>query len=276
MPRTGPLPLALTALIVGLPASAAHARVALVADGGSALPLLDLATGRVERSMPLPADATAVAVSADGTVAAVAAGRHVVSFDLNARRELARRRLASAVRGIVVTPGGGRVLVAAGTRVFALDARRLTIERRAPLGGRARGLALSPQGTRAAAVLAGGRVALLRVGDGVHRTARARIDGAWGGAFDGSGRLWVSTRKGLLRVIPPGSAKPRGKAIKLGRGLGGGVAVAPGGQRIAVGAARKVGRLALVDVGSRRVRRIKVGRGPGQPSWSPDGTRIYV
>ena len=278
MPRTGPPLLALTTVLAGLLAPVpAAARVALVADGASTLPLLDLATGKVERALLLPGPARAVAVSADGKVAAAVAGRHVVSFDLNARRELARRRLGAAPRGLAITPRGGRVLVAAGTRLLALDARSLAPGRSAALGGAAHGaVALSPSGTRAAAVLAGGRVALVAVGARLRRTARVRVPGAWGVAFTPDGRLWVSTRRGLLRVIPPGAGKPRGRAIRLGRGVGAGVAVAPGGERIAVGAARGVGRLGLVDVATRRVRGVRVGRGPGQPSWTPDGTRIYV
>ncbi|MDX6725331.1 MAG: hypothetical protein QOK49_136, partial [Baekduia sp.] len=127
----------------------AGARVALIATGTPDVALLDVATGRVIRRLPLPGPTTAVAVSPDGRTAFAAGGGVVVALDLRdpatitpqvsapapgalaafVRAPGARAAATPApqtvaggapVRARAVSPGGARVYGVAGRRLVVL------------------------------------------------------------------------------------------------------------------------------------------------------------
>jgi Ca2+-binding RTX toxin-like protein len=103
---------------------------------------------------------------------------------------------------------------------------------------------------------------------------RVKVKGAAGAAF-AAGRAWVTAAHGRLRTITPG-AKKASKGIKLGDGVGGGVAASPDGAQLAVGAAEGGAKGAIVDLATLDVHAFRAGRGLGIPAWSPDGSRVYV
>src|SRR4051794_35869718 len=106
---------------------------------------------------------------------------------------------------------------------------------------------------------------------------RVKVKRAAGAAFDAAGRLWISsTTARLYPVRPYARKKAVGRAMKLGRGVGGAIAASPDGRRLLVGAAERAPRAALVDPFARHVHGLRAGAGPGRPGWSPDGIRAYL
>jgi Ca2+-binding RTX toxin-like protein len=288
----------LTALAAALlDAAPAAARVAIVATGRNDVALLDVVTGGVVARPALPGPSRAVAVSRDGRRAFVAAGTWVAALDLRAIAAEGAQTLGGGtggappgaigaalppthevgaeVTGVAVSPGGARLYAAAARRLVVLDTRSLRVLKRISLRGTAGALALSRDGALAAAVLDGGRVAIVAAGPG-KLLRRVKVPGAVGVAFDAGGRAWVSTANGRLVAIAPGARKTDPKPLKLGSGVGGAVAASPDGSVLAVGAAPGGARAALVDVAKREVLRFRSGQGPGAPGWSPDGARVYL
>ncbi|HMJ37085.1 MAG TPA: hypothetical protein VK501_24485 [Baekduia sp.] len=267
--------LALAGLALAPPV--AQARVALVATGTPDVALLDVATNQIARRVALPGATTAVAVTRDGRTALAAGGGALLALDLRSNVSFGPKPLrigAAEVAGLGVSPGGASVYVVAGTRILRLDTATLTVGGTADLHGTALGLAVSRDGTLGAVWLKGGRVAMVDLGGGPKLLRRVRVKGAAGAAF-AAGRAWVTAAHGRLRTIAP-AAKKATKGIKLGSGVGGGVAVSPDGTQLAVGAAAGGTKAAIVDVAGRDVHAFRAARGPGIPAWSPDGSRIYV
>src|SRR4051794_33404846 len=212
----------------------------------------------------------------DGRTAWVAAGTGVVAVDPNARTLGARADLGGPVLGLATSPHGGRVYAVLGTRLAVLDGATLQPTRSVGLRGTALGpVAVSRDGALAAVPLAHSRVAVVDLGRGrLHH--RVRVKGAAGAAFAGGG-LWISSPRGRLYPVKPYARKKAvGKPVKLGRGIGSGVAASPAGVRLLVASAGKVPKAALVDVATRRVHGLRAGAGPGVPSFSSDGVRAYV
>src|SRR5205085_2551778 len=88
---------------------------------------------------------------------------------------------------------------------------------------------------------------------------------------------------GLVRLLDRGRLRAfdtRGRsagAIRVGRGLGGGVVLTRDGHRVLVGAGRGSDRSVVVNLRRRRiVRRVRSGPGPARVTVSEDGTRAYV
>src|SRR5690349_21704078 len=216
-----------------LAAPPAGARVALLATGGGDVALLDVATGKLVRRVPLPGPSTAVAVTPDGRVGYAAGGGAVLALDLRAPSVIGpsttavapgggtaagsvpttlatatvgpRALEAGQIAGLAVSPGGGTLFVAAGRRLVALDARTLQPTGSVDLRGDALALAIAPGGGLAAVPLRGGRVAMVDLG-GPQLLRRVKVKGAAGAAF-AAGRAWISTTSGRLRTIPPGAKK---------------------------------------------------------------------
>lgn len=274
----------LAVLAIALWVKTADARVAILATGAHEVALLDVTTNQIIARPALPGPSRAVAVAADGKRAFAAAGNAVGAFDLGMvpsapfpgtpPLRVITRDLGAPAVGIAVSPGGGRVYAAAGRRLFVLDARTLAVQRSIALRGAARALALSRQGSLAAVVLAGHRVAIVDAG-APRLLRRVKVKRATGVAFDASGRAWVSAPRRLY-AIRQGKRKPDKRPLRLGRGVGGFVSASPDGATLAVGAIRGAATAALVDIGHRRVRRFRSGRGPGAPGWSPDAVRVYL
>jgi Ca2+-binding RTX toxin-like protein len=265
----------------------AHARVALLATGTNDVALLDVTTNQVVARPTLPGPSRAVTITRDGRRAFVGAGNAVGAFDLGmvpaapipsppapVPYTVATRDVGAPVVGVAVSPGGASLYAAAGRRLLVLDARTLALRHTIQLRGTARALALSREGTLAAVVLDHGRVAMVAIG-APRLLRRVRVKGATGVAFDASARAWVTAR-GRLFAIRPGKRKPEKHPLRLGKGVSGAVAASPEGTTLAIGAAAGAQTAALVDVGGRRVRRFRSGRGPGAPGWSPDAVRVYL
>jgi Ca2+-binding RTX toxin-like protein len=267
--------LALVAL--GVAAPAASARVALLATGAPDVALLDVATSQIARRVALPGATTAVAVTRDGRTGFAAGGGAVIALDLRAATTVGPQALpggAAPIAGLGVSPGGASLYVVAGTRLLRLDARTLAVGATTDLHGTALGLAVSRDGTLGAVPLQGGRVAMVDLAAGPRLLRRVKVAGAAGATF-AAGRAWITAAKGRLRTITPG-AKQASKGLKLGAGVGGGIAASPDGTLLAVGAAAGGTKGAIVDVASQAVHAFRAARGPGVPAWSPDGSRVYV
>ncbi len=256
-------------------APAASARVTLVATGTSELSFIDVSTSDVAGRLALPGPSRALAISRDGQRGFVAAGNEVVAVDVNARAELARSTLgAPAISDLELSPVGTSLYVVQGRRLAVLDPQTLVLRSSIALNGDGTRIAIDGVGQRAAVVLANGRVAMLGLtGDGLLR--HVKVKGAVGVAIDRDGRTLVTAR-GRLRTIEPGQRRPRKRALKLPPGAGGGLALSPGGSKLAVGAAAGGTSGALVDLRPGIVRRLSAGGGPGWPAWNPSSSRIWI
>jgi hypothetical protein len=256
------------AVLAAVPA-AASARVLVVTTGTPEIALVDVATRALAARLDAGLPTRAVAVAPDGATAWVGAGPQVVALDPNLRvLGAARADLGADVLALAASPRGGRVYALLADRLVILDARTLARLRSVPLRGQAIGtLAISRDGALAAAPLAGNRVAIVALG-AARLLRRTRVRRAAGAAFDARGRLWVSASDARLYPVRPyARRKAVGKSLKLGRGVGGAIAASPNGARLLVGAAGSAPRAAFVDVGARRARGLRTGRGPGVPAW---------
>ena len=108
--------LALLALLAG--ATAAHARLVVVASGDANATLADVSTNRVINRVGLGGVTRAVAASPDGTRAYVAAGRRVIAVDLARQAPAGAITLSGTVKGLGVSIDGARLYAA---RKGALD-----------------------------------------------------------------------------------------------------------------------------------------------------------
>jgi len=265
----------LACLACGPLAGAAGARVALVATGTGEAAILDVTTNRVVARPTLSGPSTAVAVTRDGAHAFLAGGSSIVPVDLHDVTSGEPRTLGGApISALAVSPKGGTLYATSGTRLLLIDPETLAVRRRVGLRGVARALALSPSGSLAAVVLERGRVAIVATA-ARKLVRRVKVPGATAVAFDRGGVAWITTPR-RLRTLRPGKRRVEKRSVRLPRGAGGGIAISPDGGTLAVGAADRGARGALVTIATRRSRGFASGRGPGTPAWSPDGIRVYV
>jgi Ca2+-binding RTX toxin-like protein len=255
-------------------APAASARVLLVADGGSDLPLLELSNDAVVARVPMPGPVTGVATNPLGGKAYAAAGNTIVEIDIDQRVETRRVVLAGPPITKLATAVDGRLLALQDDHLTLLDPTTLGETGSIALGGDGQAITVGRHAGQAAVVLAGGRVAILSLAQ-ARVLHTARVPGAIGVAIDGAGRTWVSAGR-YLRVVPPGLGKvSKTIKVKLPEGIDGALALSPRDARLAVGAVTGTAGGAIVNLSTRSVRPVIAGAGPGTPSWSLDATRIY-
>ncbi|HWI08560.1 MAG TPA: calcium-binding protein, partial [Solirubrobacteraceae bacterium] len=273
--RAAVLAVAATAAgMLGL-APAAPGRALLVAGGTPELALVELSAGTVVARIPMPAPVAGVSTSPSGGRGYAAAGNTLVEIDIDRRAETRRVALPGAPVSQLVTARDRRLLALQGDRVTIVDPAALAPTATIALGAAGQQLSAGRAASRAAVVLAGGRVAILALDEGrVLRTVR--VSAAAGAAIDGAGRTFVTAGR-FLRVIPAGRRTVSRRArIRLPAGVGGAIAIAPRDARLAVGARAGGSGGAIVSPATGRVRRIVAGPGPGVPSWNLDATRVYV
>ena len=276
----GFLPGAAALLVLALAlvaASAAQARVTLVATGTPELAFLGIPANEVVARLALPGPARAVAVSADGARGFVSAGSEIVAVDVNTRLETARSAIGAGqpeIADIDLSRGGETLYAVRGSQLLVLDARTLAQRAAIELRGEGLQLALASNGAAAAVTLRSGRVAMLSLGTGA-LLRHVKLKGATGVAIADNGLTYVTAR-GRLRVIARGQRRVRKKAIKLPAGAGGALTLSPGRSRVVVAAAPGGTSGAIVELRSAKVRRIVAGRGPGRAAWYPDASRIVV
>ena len=199
-------------------ASAAEARVSLVATGTTSIVFLDITTREPAARLPLPGPARAVAVAPDGRRGYVAAGPEVVALDVNNRTEAGRTAfgVAPAIADIELSRSGRALYVVQGTRLLVLDATTLTTTAAIDLRAEGGQLAVGGAGgTAAAVVLANGRVAIVSLPD-KRLLRRVKVKGATGVAIDDRTTTWVTTR-GRLHAIAHGRRRARKRPIALPR-----------------------------------------------------------
>jgi DNA-binding beta-propeller fold protein YncE len=166
----------------------------------------------------------------------------------------------------------------AAARTITAHRRRLARGRSIDVGGAPIGIAISPNGRRALVTTAfydepGLAVVDFRTAEVDRRDVGPEPSAV---AFAPNGRSAYLTgggRKGKLIRVDPGSGRVRWR-ISLGRHPLGLAILADGEQ--AVVALNGASALALVDLGERRVRRIKTAPFPREVAVSPDGTRAVV
>lgn len=284
MPRRllTPLRALLSTLLVALALPAgACARAILVAGGAPGLVSVDQSTGRVAAPLGLGGPAVAVATSPDGARAYVAAGRRLATVAIADRRIEGSTSLGGGLMSLAASSNGSRLL--AGRRgavdVLAtapLPARVATIA----LGGPAapRSIAVAPDGLSALALLDARRVTLLDL-TAMRVSKRIALTRATAVAFSPAGAPYAlqRTRAGgrLVRLsLTRGRAERR---IPLGPGVGGGLAITPSGRYAVAGAAGAFGVVAVADLRTGGLfARVRSGAGPGFPTVSSDGTRVFV
>jgi len=256
-------------------APSASARALLIAGGTPELALAELSTDSVVARFAMPTAVTGVATRANGGRGYAAVGNTLVEIDIDARTESRRIVLPGPPLSQLTSARDGRLLALQGDRVTMIDPASLTTMATIALGGRGKRLTAGRAASRAVVVLAGGRVAILALGEA--RVARSvRVPGAAGAVIDRGGRTWVTAGR-HLRLIPAGrrNVSKRGR-IALPRGIAGAVALSPRDARLAIGAVAGGSGGAIVNPTTRRVRRLATGPGPGAPSWNLDATRVYM
>jgi YVTN family beta-propeller protein len=271
----------LTTLLAALAvAPAADARVVVVASGDGAATLTDVTTNKVAARVAVGGRTRAAAVAPDGSRGYVAAGTRVVAIDLATRAIAGAANARGTVTAIAASDDGHRLYAARRGAIDVIDAPTMTVIASIALGANARGtaLAVSSDATRAVVVLDSKRVGVVDLVR-FQLSRRVKLAGATGAAFAATGpNAYVATvaRSGsrLLRLNASDGRVTR--KIRLGKGLGGGVALTADGRRAVVGSARGAAVTAVVPLAGGKVLRVHTGRGPGVPAASPDGTRIYV
>ncbi|MDP1849331.1 MAG: calcium-binding protein [Solirubrobacteraceae bacterium] len=258
-------------------ASAAQARVTLVATGTPELAFLGIPGNDVVARLALPGPARAVAVTRDGARGFVSAGSEVVAVDVNTRLETGRSAIGAGqpeIADIDLSRRGETLYVVRGAQLLVLDAQTLAQRGVIELRGEGRQLALANNGGAAAVTLRSGRVAMLSLGTGA-LLRRVKLKDATGVAIADNGLTYVTAR-GRLRVIARGQRRVRKKAIKLPAGAGGALTLSPGRSRVVAAAVSGGTSGAIVELRNARVQRIVAGRGPGRAAWYPDASRIVV
>ena len=269
--------LILLGAIVGMLAGAGPvaARALLIAGSAPELPVAELSTDSVVARIAMPAPVTAVATSPSGALGYAAAGNTVVEIDIDTRTETRRSILPGPAISQLVTARDGRLLALQDTQVTVIDPTNMTVASTIMLGASGQQLTAGRAATRAVVVIGGERVAILALDEA--RVARTvHVPGALGAAIDGGGRTWVVAGR-FLRLIPAGARRVARRArISLPPDVGGAMALAPRDSRIAVGSRAGASGGAIVNLTTRRVRRLTSGAGPGAPAWSLDATRVYM
>ena len=263
----------LIGMLVG--AGPVSARALLIAGSAPELPVAELSTDSVVARIAMPAPVTAVATSPSGALGYAAAGNAVVEIDIDTRTEIRRSILPGPPISQLVTARDGRLLALQDTQLTVIDPAGLTVASTIALGANAQQLTAGRRATRAVVVLSGERIAIVALDEA--RVARTvHVPGAAGAAIDGGGRTWVVAGR-VLRLIPAGAGKVSKRArISLPPDVGGRVALAPRDSRIAIGSRPGASGGAIVNLVTRRVRRLASGPGPGAPAWSLDATRVYM
>lgn len=252
------------------------ARALVIPTGRSQLLLPGLPSLGAPARVALDAAPRAVTSTPDGSRGFVAAGSQVIAVDLTTRKVSDELDLDRTITGLTLTPDGKRLLASRRGAIDIVDVATLARTGSISLNGAQPGaLDVSSDGRRAAVAL-GRRIAFVDlVGE---RLLRRKTVGAIGGIrFAPSGQvIWVSTTNGILRGLDRVSARERSR-IRLGRGVGTGLAVAPDGRRAAVAANRGGSSVAIVDLRRQRLQtRVRTGKGVGSPVYSEDGSRLYV
>ncbi|HEV2774604.1 MAG TPA: calcium-binding protein, partial [Solirubrobacteraceae bacterium] len=258
-------------------ASAAQARVTLVATGTPELAFLGIPGNQVVARLALPGPARAVAVSRDGARGYVSAGSEIVALDVNTRQETGRSAIGAGqpeIADIDLASSGARLYAVRGAQLVVLDAQTLGQLAVIDLRGEGLQIAVANSGSSAAVTLRSGRVAVVSLSANA-LLRHVKLKGASGVAIADNGLTYVTARE-RLRVIAPQQRRPRKKAIKLPDGAGGGLTLSPGRSRLVVGAAAGGTSGAIVELRNAKVRRIVAGPGPGRAAWYPDASRIVV
>src|SRR4051812_34699494 len=269
------------ALIAAAVAPVAHARVMLVATGRPVATLLDVQSGALVARLPVGGATRAVAVAPDGVRGYVTAGAGIAAIDLNGRAKVGAVPLRRSPTALAMSGGGTRLVAARRGALDLIDPAALTVTRSVGLGARARrpgALAVSADSAKAVVAIDDRRIAIVDLlGGGVRRL---RLAGVTGLAFAPTGRhayaLAVTRRRTALVTIDTAAGR-LGRAIRTGRGPGGGVAVAANGRYVAAGAGTGSRVTAIFDLPRGRVAaRLAGGTGPGHPAVAPDGVRLYT
>src|SRR3954451_1439243 len=274
MPR---LPVFIAALaLLALPAPAA-ARVIAIASGDVGLTLADVSTNKVINRVPIGGQTSAVAMAPDGKLAYVASGARVAVVDLAKQAVVGGLNVGGGVQGLAISADGARVYAARQAGVDIVDTHALQVigtvklATKAPAGR----IAVSIDGTRAVVVLDDKHVEVLDL-TRFAPLKRLEIEGPADVAFGPALTAYVATTTGKLALV----GTPTGRvlrAIKVGKGVGGGVAVSEGGTRAYVGALKRSRVFATLDLtNGTPLARSAARLGPGPPALSPDGLRAYV
>ena len=138
------------------------------ADG---IAVIDLASAKVRRVLPVGTDPETFALSADGRILFVSNEDKgaVSAVSTDGARATIQAHVGEEPEGIAITPDGTRLFVAceASDYVAMLDARTLKTIGTIPIEGRPRGLLMSADGaTVYVSVESGGRLALISAADG--------------------------------------------------------------------------------------------------------------
>jgi Ca2+-binding RTX toxin-like protein len=272
--------LALTGVGGALLPALADARVVVVADGGRAAVLTDVVRNEVVSRVPVDGRTRGAAVSPDGARGFVTADANVVAIDLATRQVVATAVLAAPVVALDISLDGTRLLASRAGGVDVIDTASFTVVRSIPIARSSPGpLAISPDGTKLVTITGRKQVGVVDVLAG-RLAKRIKLTGATGVAFGPTGtiaRIVTAGPKGAELVNLDTVTGKLGRKAKLGRGLGGGVAVTRSGRQAIVGAAKGSRVTAVVDLASgRTLARVAAGAGPGWPATSPDTLRFYV
>jgi len=260
---------------------AASARAMLVAGGAPGLVSVDQSTGRVAAPLGLGGPAVALATSSDGARAYVAAGKRIATVDIADRRTAGFTPLASGIMSLASSPNGSRLLAGRAGAIDVLATAPLpAVVSTIPLGrsARPRSIAIAPDGLRALVILDGKRLAVLDLTT-LQVAVRVPLTNATAVTFSPGGSAWALQRTragGVLRRIDVLAARASA-SIPLGRSIGGGLAITPNGRTAIAGAGDGSAVAAIADLTTGRLAaRVRVGRGPGFPGVSSDGTRLFV
>ena len=273
-PASPPLAAAL-ACAAALPA-AAEARSVAVAGGDAAATLTDVTTNRVVARLPVGGAHARRGGLARRHARVVRRGRDGERRrPRGQRRRGARSRSRGIATSIAVSADGARVYAARrGARGRHRHRRRRAVAGTIRLGRRDRGpLAVSADGTRAVVVLDARRVAVVDLVRGRRAAPRPprRARPASPSARPGAWRA-CSPCPGGRATAAPGDRRRRptgtsGLAIRLRRGVGGGVAISADGRlrRRRRGGGQPRDRRSSTCTPAASARAWRTGRGPGLP-----------
>jgi YVTN family beta-propeller protein len=233
--------------------------------------VINLSSGRVDRTLNAGTDPETFALSPDGTTMYVSNEDvgGVSAVAVSGGRETVSSKVGEEPEGIVATPDGKRLFVAceASDYVAMLDAATLHVTKTIALKGRPRGLLLAADGkTIYVSVESAGKLALLSAADGA---LIKQIDLARGdpklrpmGMIEAGGHLFVTTgRAGAVLEIDPAAGTVVRRIAAVGaRPWGIGIT---SDQTMLVTANGPFGDVAVIDrVSGKLVRTVKAGDGP--------------